>query len=92
MLYRFSLVRNQIIGGIYVYLVLHIYVYLWTLEAAQIPCAFKSVFLISFALYKGLMFVCHQLVLPLLILGKLEEARIPYAFNSVFHFFIRVLV
>ena len=36
------------------------------------------------------MFAFHQIVLPLLILGKLEDARIPYAFTSVFHFCILV--
>ena len=76
----------------YIFWVFYCYVYIWTLEDAHIPHAVNSVFLLSYAHFKGLMFVCYQLVLPLLILGKLEEARIPYAFNSVFHFCIRVLV
>ena len=32
------------------------------------------------------MFACHQIVLPLLILGKLEGARNTYAFTSAFNF------
>ena len=56
-----------------------------------IPHAFNSLFLPSYALFKALMFLCHQLVLLLLILVKLEDAIFPYAFYSLSHFRIRVL-
>ena len=72
--------------------VLHIYVYLRTLEDELIPYEFNPVFLIYYALLKVLMLVFHKHVLPFLILGKLEDARIPFALNSVVHFRIRFLV
>ena len=37
------------------------------------------------------MFVCNQLVLPFLILGKLEDTRIPYTFTYVLHFRIIII-
>ena len=44
------------------------------LEDAWIPHAFNSVFLLSYALFKGLMFACHQLVLPLWV-GKVRGRK-----------------
>ena len=77
---------NRFENGMYLLWVMHLYIYLGTLEDAQIPHAFNSVFLVSYALFKGLLFACHQLVLTFLIIGKLEDARFSYAFNSVFLF------